>query len=136
MIVEIQSVEVVAPVHKKQLLTYLRLADKRLGLLINGNAALIQDGIPRIVNGLEEESLAKPQGRQEDWFSLSPDPVYGTGCVLGGLAAWRETIRKAAVTGNGIRWKKSRSQSRKYAEKTCESLKAEGDPCPLSWRLC
>jgi hypothetical protein len=35
------------------------------GLLINFNAALIKDGISRIVNGLEEESLAKPQGRQE-----------------------------------------------------------------------
>jgi GxxExxY protein len=58
-IVEIKSVEVVAPVHKKQLLTYLRLADKRLGLLIDFNAALIQDGITRIVNGLEEESLAR-----------------------------------------------------------------------------
>ena len=51
---------------RKQLLTYLRLADKRLGLLINFNAALIKDGITRIVNGLEEESLAKPQGRQEN----------------------------------------------------------------------
>src|SRR6185295_3871804 len=44
-IVEIKSVEVLAPVHKKQLLTYLRIADKRLGLLINFNAALIKDGI-------------------------------------------------------------------------------------------
>ena len=65
-IVEIKSVEIVAPVHKKQLLTYLRLANKRLGLLINFNAALIKDGITRIVNGLEEESLAKSQGRQEN----------------------------------------------------------------------
>ncbi len=47
-IVEIKSVEVIAPVHKKQLLTYLRLADKRLGLLINFNASLIKDGITRI----------------------------------------------------------------------------------------
>src|SRR6266705_3654694 len=38
-IVEIKSVEVLAPVHKKQLLTYLRLADKRLGLLINFHVA-------------------------------------------------------------------------------------------------
>jgi GxxExxY protein len=55
-IVEIKSVEVLAPVHKKQLLTYLRLADKRLGLLINFHAVLIKHGITRIVNGLEEES--------------------------------------------------------------------------------
>ena len=65
-IVEIKSVEVVAPVHKKQLLTYLRLADMRLGLLINFNAALIKDGISRIVNGLEEDPHAKSQRRQEN----------------------------------------------------------------------
>jgi len=50
---EIKSVEVPAPVHSRQLLTYLRLADKRLGLLINFNVALIKDGISRVVNGLE-----------------------------------------------------------------------------------
>jgi GxxExxY protein len=65
-IVEIKSVEVLAPVHRKQLLTYLQLADKRLGLLINFNAALIKAGITRIVNGLEDESHAKPQGRKEN----------------------------------------------------------------------
>jgi GxxExxY protein len=53
-VVEIKSVELIAPVHKKQLLTYLRLADKRLGLLINFNVALIKDGITRIVNGLRD----------------------------------------------------------------------------------
>jgi len=53
-IIELKSVEEVAPVHKKQLLTYLRLADKRLGLLINFGAAKIKDGISRIVNGLPE----------------------------------------------------------------------------------
>jgi GxxExxY protein len=53
-IVELKSVEKVAPVHKKQLLTYLRLADKRLGLLINFGEALIKNGITRIVNRLPE----------------------------------------------------------------------------------
>ncbi len=48
------SVETTAPVHKKKLLTYLRLADKRLGLLVNFGTALIRDGIERVVNGLEE----------------------------------------------------------------------------------
>ncbi len=51
-IVELKSVEKVSRVHKKQLLTYLRLADKRLGLLINFGAELIRDGISRVVNGL------------------------------------------------------------------------------------
>jgi len=53
-IIELKSVESIAPVHKKQLLTYLRLADKKLGLLINFGAPLIKKGIFRIVNGLEE----------------------------------------------------------------------------------
>jgi len=53
-IVEIKSIEAIAPVHKKQLLTYLRLADKRLGLLINFDVELIRDGIARVVNGLKE----------------------------------------------------------------------------------
>jgi GxxExxY protein len=53
-IVELKSVEQVAPVHKKQLLTYLRLTDKRLGLLINFGAALIKDGISRVANNLPE----------------------------------------------------------------------------------
>ena len=64
-IVEVKSVELLAPVHKKQLLTYLRLADKRLGLLINFQVALIKDGITRIVNGLEEDSHAKSPSRQD-----------------------------------------------------------------------
>ena len=53
-IVEIKSVSEIAAVHKKQLLSCLRLADKRLGLLINFNVALIKDGITRIVNRLED----------------------------------------------------------------------------------
>ena len=53
-IIELKSLETLAPVHQKQLLTYLRLADKRLGLLINFGAVRIKDGIIRIVNGLPE----------------------------------------------------------------------------------
>src|ERR1700728_2678948 len=44
-IVELKSVESVSSAHKKQLLTYLRLADKKLGLLINFGADLLKDGI-------------------------------------------------------------------------------------------
>lgn len=50
-IVEIKSVEALVPVHKKQLLTYLRLTDLRLGLLINFNVELIRHGIQRVING-------------------------------------------------------------------------------------
>ena len=51
-VVELKSIELVAPVHKKQLLTYLRLADKKLGLLIIFGDNLIKNGISRVVNGL------------------------------------------------------------------------------------
>ncbi|MFE1746732.1 GxxExxY protein [Coleofasciculus sp. H7-2] len=51
-IIELKSLEKLAPVHKKQLLTYLRLTNKRLGLLINFGEVLIKDGITRLVNGL------------------------------------------------------------------------------------
>jgi GxxExxY protein len=53
-ILELKSVEETAPVHKKQVITYIRLADKRLGLLVNFGAPLIKDGITRLVNGLPE----------------------------------------------------------------------------------
>ena len=53
-ICELKSVEVLLPVHKKQLLTYVKLADLRLGLLINFGAPRIKDGITRLVNRLPE----------------------------------------------------------------------------------
>ena len=52
-IIEIKSVEALAPVHRKQLLTYLRLMNLRLGLLLNFNVELMKHGIQRVVNGLE-----------------------------------------------------------------------------------
>lgn len=51
-IVELKSVENLAPVHHKQLLTYLKLTELKLGLLINFNVVLIKDGLHRIVNKL------------------------------------------------------------------------------------
>jgi GxxExxY protein len=51
-IIEIKSVESIAPVHHKQLLTHLKLTDIKLGLLINFNENLIKDGIKRVVNQL------------------------------------------------------------------------------------
>ena len=51
-ILELKSIEALAPVHFKQVLTYLKLTDIKLGLLINFNVTLIKDGIHRIVNKL------------------------------------------------------------------------------------
>ena len=50
-IIELKSVEKVMPVHKKQLLTYLRLSDRKLGLLVNFGENLIKNGISRVING-------------------------------------------------------------------------------------
>lgn len=56
-IVEIKSVEALLDVHKKQLLTYLKLSGCKLGLLINFNVSRVKEGIVRIANGLEDEPL-------------------------------------------------------------------------------
>ncbi len=53
-ILETKSVETIHPVHMKQLLTYLRLTDKRLGLLINFNVELLKHGITRVDNDFVE----------------------------------------------------------------------------------
>lgn len=51
-IVEVKSIETLAPVHMKQVLTYLRITNLKLGLLINFNEALLKNGIKRIANNL------------------------------------------------------------------------------------
>jgi GxxExxY protein len=50
-IVEIKSVETIAPIHRAQLLSYMKLSGKSLGLLLNFNVALMKDGIVRMRNG-------------------------------------------------------------------------------------
>jgi GxxExxY protein len=54
-IIEIKSIQALEPVHSKQVLTYLRLTEKHLGLLINFGEELIKNGIKRIANGLPDE---------------------------------------------------------------------------------
>jgi GxxExxY protein len=56
-IVELKSLEQLARVHSKQVLTQLRLSGHRLGLLLNFGEIRLKDGIERIVNGLPEESI-------------------------------------------------------------------------------
>jgi GxxExxY protein len=55
-IVELKSIEKLAAVHKKMLLTYLRISDKRVGLLINFGEEVLKNGIHRIANNYIEES--------------------------------------------------------------------------------
>jgi len=54
LVVELKSVQKTAPVHKKILLTYLRLSETRLGLLINFGEELLKTGLHRVVNGLPD----------------------------------------------------------------------------------
>lgn len=53
-VVEVKSALELSPVHAKQLLTYLRLLDCRVGLLLNFGAPIIKEGITRVVNGLDD----------------------------------------------------------------------------------
>lgn len=52
LIIELKSIETILPVHKKQLLTYIRLSKIKLGLLVNFNENLLKDGLHRVVNKL------------------------------------------------------------------------------------
>ena len=54
-VVELKSVEELAKVHRKQVLTYLRLMDLRVGLLLNFGAASLKDGLQRIANGIDPD---------------------------------------------------------------------------------
>ncbi len=60
-VVEIKAIEVVLPVHHAQLLSYLRLANKPLGLLINFNVPVLVKGVTRIMNGCEGAALHSKQ---------------------------------------------------------------------------
>jgi len=55
-LVELKSIEKLAPVHNKILLTYLRLADKRVGLLINFGEEVLKNGIHRVANNYVDDS--------------------------------------------------------------------------------
>ena len=53
-IVELKAVEGILPVHEAQLVTYLKLSEKKLGLLINFNVSVLKEGIRRKINGILE----------------------------------------------------------------------------------
>jgi GxxExxY protein len=57
-LVELKSVEAVLPIHKAQLLSYLRLSGKEVGLLINFNVEHLRDGIKRVINSRPKSSVA------------------------------------------------------------------------------
>jgi GxxExxY protein len=60
LIVELKSIQQVKPVHKAQLLTYLRLANKPVGLLLNFNVPHLKDGISRVVNNFSPSRTSRP----------------------------------------------------------------------------
>ena len=69
--VELKSVETLHPVHKKQLLTYLRLAGQPVGLLINFGAATLKEGLHRIVNNLSPSASPRLRVNQNPDSDLS-----------------------------------------------------------------
>lgn len=66
LIVELKSVETIHPVHPKQLLTYLRLMNLSLGLLINFGAPLLKEGLKRVVNNHEHFASSRLRVHQKD----------------------------------------------------------------------
>ena len=76
-IVELKSVEQLAPVHSKQLLTYLKLANKPVGLLINFGAATLREGLRRIVNRLPASASSRLRLNQGAGSSASREAEPG-----------------------------------------------------------
>ena len=77
-VVELKSVEKLAPVHGKQVLTYLRLSQLPVGLLINFGAATLKEGLHRIVNQLPNSAPPReptPNRRQAMSFPRYPNPA-------------------------------------------------------------
>jgi GxxExxY protein len=60
LIVELKCVEKVSNAHRKQLLTYLRLTGLKLGFILNFSAAVMKDGVIRVVNGLDDTQAVAP----------------------------------------------------------------------------
>jgi GxxExxY protein len=65
-IVELKCVEALLPIHKAQLLTYLRLANKPLGLLLNFNVVHLRDGTKRVLNNKYRKAIAEAQGNNSN----------------------------------------------------------------------
>jgi hypothetical protein len=77
-ILELKSVERVAPAHKKQVQTYLKLTGCKLGYLLNFGEEVMRTGITRCVNGLEEQPL-------RPCASAGENQVPTTGCYVAGI---------------------------------------------------
>ena len=65
-VVEVKAVEVILPVHHAQVLSYLRLTKKPIGLLINFNVPVLVKGVKRIMNGCERAALRSARTNPED----------------------------------------------------------------------
>ena len=116
-LVELKSLERMAPVHRKVVLTYLRLSGVRLGLLVNFGAPVLKDGFERLVNGLDEQGRAEngesaenvmiggelvPEGNDADgdggglWL--------GPGSLLVGTGeSWHARIAGSEILDGGVR---------------------------------
>lgn len=64
-VVELKSIEAIAPIHDSVMLTYLRLSERPLGLLINFNVAVLKDGIRRYIRHWQEKDNAETLGLAE-----------------------------------------------------------------------
>jgi hypothetical protein len=87
-VVEIKSIEALAPIHESVMLTYLRLSGSPLGLLINFNVPTLKDGIRRYVWHYQEKENAEAQSiaeaRREEESTSSPETFSKTSSAAKG----------------------------------------------------
>ena len=98
-IVELKSVERLAPVHSKQLLTYLKLTNRPVGLLINFGAATLREGLHRVVNGLPASASPRLRVNQGPGLPRSPSAHCGEPAPIPG-ATLKPVTRSRAVSAS------------------------------------
>jgi GxxExxY protein len=77
-VVELKSIDAIAPIHESVMLTYLRLSGSPLGLLINFNVPILKDGVRRYVWHYNEKDNAETQSGAESRREELSDPIDGT----------------------------------------------------------
>ena len=65
-ILEIKAVQELAPIHDAQLLSYLRLSEKRVGLIINFHVRVLKDGLKRVVNEFPDSAFSAPSAVKKE----------------------------------------------------------------------